>query len=65
VITELERVGDVFVVDNAIPTRLRGQASASTTAAKAIMASINYRTMHRRLMHAGTGRWWCYTWTTC
>jgi len=44
-----------FVVDNAVPTRLRGQVSASTTAAKAIMASINYRTMHRRLMHAGRG----------
>lgn len=53
VVTELERVGDVFIVRNAKPTEMGGRVARATSSAEAIMASINYRTMHRRLMHAG------------
>jgi hypothetical protein len=51
VITEMERVGDVFII-NAQPTTLGGQVARADNPTAAILASINYRTMHRRLMHA-------------
>lgn len=52
VVCEMQRAANVFLIP-AKPTQIQTAVSMAATPHQAVMASINYRTMHRRLMHAG------------
>ncbi|KAK4148346.1 hypothetical protein C8A00DRAFT_39130, partial [Chaetomidium leptoderma] len=51
VVCEMERTGNVYLI-HGTPSAVGGEVSRAKTPSQAVLASINYRTMHRRLMHA-------------